>query len=149
MRKPPAAIRHRHHVQFYPELLAGLGIVDQFHPDGLPLPQRGAEAVELLAARFWPLQDPGGLPDGFRPRIPRATHERIIDINNPGTGFILRFGFGDENDVVGPVHAGFQQPELQLHQPAGGDFGFQSFCFLPQFRRALRDMRLQLLIALP
>ncbi len=111
----------RRHVQVHPERLAVLAVVDQVHPRRAPLLHRRADAIQCRALRVRALQQPRRAADHFVARVAGAPLERIVDEHDARAGFAERSGLGDDDDVVEPRDAAFEQPELFLRLAAAGD----------------------------
>jgi hypothetical protein len=118
----PFAVAKGNDVQLQPDLLPGLGIVDQLGPHRLAGFEASADSVEFGSLGVGSLQDARGGAHDVVAAEARQTNEGVVDVDHlRPLRRIERLGLRDQQHVVDPGHGGFEQPQLLLVGPLLGD----------------------------
>ena len=107
-------VPYRRDLQIDPERLAVLLVVDQVDPRRLPLLHGRPDAVQFAALGARALQQPRRASQHLFAAVTGATLEGLVDEHDARAGIVERPGLGDDDDVVQPRDAAFQQPQLLL-----------------------------------
>ena len=121
VRQAAGDIIHWHDIEFQPEYLAALFVIDQLRANRLRLVKRRANPVKLGALGQGALHQAGRLAKHLVAAVSGLPFKSIVDKYDARAGCVQQAGFSDQHNVIQVRNTGLQQQQLLLRSSPFAD----------------------------